>query len=51
MRKMKKNLEKKGLGELCGMIEDVNKDRKSIVKSVRERDYSNNGTDFSFFER
>lgn len=47
---IKKNLDKKGLGELCGMIEDVNKDRKSIVKSVRERDYSNNGTDFSFFE-
>jgi hypothetical protein len=47
---IQKNLEKAGLGELCGMIEDVNKDRKTIVKSVREREYTNTGTDFSLFE-
>jgi superfamily I DNA and/or RNA helicase/very-short-patch-repair endonuclease len=37
---IKKNLEKIGLGELCGLVEDVNRDRRNIIYSVRGRDLS-----------
>jgi very-short-patch-repair endonuclease/DNA polymerase III delta prime subunit len=33
---IQKNLSMLGLGSLCGLIEDVNRDRKKIVDSVRE---------------
>jgi very-short-patch-repair endonuclease len=40
---IRKNIEALGLGELCGFIEDVNRDRKDIINSVRERDYKFTG--------
>ncbi len=47
---IRKNLEMKGLGELCGIIEDVNRDRKSIVTSARERNNKSEEFDFKLLE-
>lgn len=47
---IRKNLELKGLGELCGLVEDVHRDRKSIINSVRERTANSNNWDYKILE-